>query len=406
MKIGFLGNTNNYPFIIAMKLQEMGCEVVLFIDAPAHETLHRPEHYTDKIKYPYPAWIKERHKLRNALFIHFPNIFLRNVIKELNTCDAVILNDYGHRFKNFIKPDVLSISIFSGADLEVMADYDQVLQMKMASPKLWFMLPFIKKMYARFSVDQLRKGISKASLVSYFPAGIVPNDDKYLNEIFPAGNCPRFNHFHVITEDFKYMEPPDNEIFRIFSFTRFIWKMPFPPGVPMNSNKGNDIMLKGIALFLKDYDQPLDIHFIEKGLHVQESKELIESLGFSHMVTWHKEMPFKELQGHIGKADVVLEQIGTHFISGGLYAMLKGRPLIGNARPEIFDPLLQEKTAICHALTPEDVCGWLQKLTTDKSLLHEMGIRSREYVLKHFDINNETKYFFNFIEERINKKHV
>ncbi len=401
MKIGFLGNTNNYPFIIASQMREMGCEVVLYIDAPANDTLHRPEHHASNIKYPYPEWIKENFSLRNAAFTHFPNIFLRKLLRELNTCDAVILNDYGHRFKNFIKPSVLSISMFSGGDLEIMADYDNVRKMKMVNPKLSGVPDFIKKAYAVFSVNQLRKGISKASLISYFPKGMIPNGEKFLSEIFRGKSFSRFNHFHIITEGFNYVAPPENKIFRIFSFTRFMWKTPFPPGRTIYENKGNDIMLRGIALFLKTYDKRLDIHFVEKGLHLQESKNLIDELGFADMVTWHKEMPFKDLKYHISKADIVFEQMGKHFVSGGLYAMLMGRPLIANARPEIFEPLLNEPTPICHALTEEDICNWLHKLTSDTELLYSIGKRSREYVLKHFDIMNETLYFKNFIQEKL-----
>jgi glycosyltransferase involved in cell wall biosynthesis len=406
MKVGFLGNTNNYPFIIASQMREMGCEVVLYIDAPANETLHRPEHYTSDIKFPYPDWIKEELSLRNSLFTHFPNIFLKKIIKELNTCDAVVLNDYGHRFKNFIKPTIPSISMFSGADLEIMADYDNVRSMKMTNPKLRLVPAFIKKAYADLSVDQLRKGISKASMVSYFPKGLIPYGDRFLDEIFNNKPYHRFNHLHVDPNGLDYYPPAYNNVFRIFSFTRFMWKTPFPPGRSMLENKGNDIMIKGIALFFQKYKLQLDIHFVEKGLHIEETKQLIQELGIADMVTWHKEMPFTQLQDHIKKADVVIEQLGTHFISGGFFAMLRGRPVIGNARPEIFNAVTGEQSPVCHATTPEEVCYWLQQLTSDRSLRESIGKKSRQYVLDHFDIINETKYFKNFLEELVTKKNV
>jgi hypothetical protein len=404
MKIGFLGNTNNYPFTIASQMKELGCEVVLFVDAVKEEMLNRPEHFSEAIQYPYPAWIIEKQSLGKSLHVHLPFIFERGVINELNTCDAVILNGYGHRFKNYIKPSIPSISMFSGGDLEIMCDYDNVLQMKSANAKLKYFPKVFKKAFADFSVNQLRNGIAKASLVSYFPEGLIPYGDKFLNEIF--GNKPykRFNHIHVRPQGHDYSPPAENDIFRIFSFTRFMWKTPFPPGRSMLENKGNDIMIKGIALFLQTYDKPLDIHFVEKGLHVQQSKQLIEELGFADMVTWHKEMPFKHLQAHIQKADVIFEQLGTHFISGGFFAMLQGRPVIGNARPEIFEKITGEKSPVCHATTPEEVCQQLKHLTADKNLIDIIGKKSRQYVLDHFDIINETKYFKNFLEESAAKK--
>ena len=399
MKIGFLGNTNNYPFIIASQMQQLGCDVVLFVDAPPTDHLNRPEQYTHQVGYPYPNWINEKTSLRNSVHIHFPQFFERSVIKELNTCDAVILNDYGHRFKNFIKSSIPSISMFSGSDLEVMADYDNVTKMKLSHPALRFFPTVLKKLYAHFSVNQLRRGIRKAALVSYFPKGTTPNGDQLLDEIFDHQPFKRFAHFHVITDGYEYAALPDNPVFRIFSLTRFIWKKPLPPGTNEGENKGNDIMLRGIALFLEKHPVKLDIHFVEKGIHVQESKDLIATLGFTDMVTWHQQMPFKELQQHITKADLLFEQLGPHYISGGLYAMLQGRPVIGNARPEIFDALLKEPTPVCHARTPEDVAVWLEKLTGDKALLEDIGKRSRQYVLKHFDIMNETKYFKDFLSQ-------
>lgn len=403
MKIGFLGNTNNYPFIIAAQMREMGCDVVLFVDAPATEILNRPEQYSDIVRYPYPGWIKEKLSLRKSLNIHFPQIFEKDVIRELNNCDAVILNGYGHRFKNFIKASIPSISMFSGGDLEIMCDYENVTQMYLSNKKLKYLPAGIKKAFARFSVNQLRSAIAKASMVSYFPEGLIPYGDKFLKEIFGNKTFKRFSHMHVITEGYHYCVPANNEVFRIFSFTRFMWKTPFPPGRSMLENKGNDIMIKGIALFLKKYNKPLDIHFIEKGLHVDESKQLIEELGFESMVTWHKEMPFKELVKHVEQADVIFEQLGTHFISGGFYPMLQGRPVIGNARPEIFDLITREKTPVCHATTPEQVCYWLQQLTGNKDLIGEIGKKSRQYVLDHFDIIDETRYFKNFLDETISK---
>ncbi len=380
-------------------MKALGCEVVLFVDAPKGNILDRPEQFSDTIQYPYPNWIIEKLSLGKSLHMHFPQVFERAVLRELNSCDAVILNGYGHRFKNYIRSAIPSISMFSGGDLEIMADYDNVLQMKLSNAKLTWVPTLLKKAFAKFSVDQLRSGIAGASLVSYFPEGLVPVGDLLLNEIFRNKSFKRFDHLHVRPEGHDYCAPENNEVFRIFNLTRFMWKTPFPPGRSIAENKGNDIMLKGIALFLKTYHKPLNIHFVEKGLHINESKKLIEDLGFADSVTWHKEMPFKELQTHIQKADVVFEQLGTHFISGGFYAMLQGRPVIGNAQPKIFDKLTGEKTPVCHATTAEEVCEWLHKLSGHKELISTIGKSSRQYILNHFDIINETKYFKNFLEE-------
>lgn len=405
MKVGFLGNTNNYPFIIASQMKALGCEVVMYVDAPASEILNRPEQYTHDVSYPYPNWIIEKQSLRKSHHTHLPQFFEKSVISELNTCDAVILNDYGHRFKNFINPQIPSISLFSGSDLEIMAVTENVVSLKLNNARLKWVPRFLKKMYARLSVNQLRSAIAKASLISYFPAGLVPFGDRLLHEIFGGRQFNRFSHLHVVTEGYQYYPPAHNNVLRIFSFTRYMWKTPFPPGLNSWENKGNDIMIHGIALFLKQYAKPVDIHLIEKGIHVAETKQLIDELGFAHMVTWHKEMPFKELQDHIIKADVIIEQLGTHFISGGFYAMLMGRPVIGNANPQVLDKLTGQPTPVCQAVTADEVCAWLQKLSTDKNLAERIGQSARQYVLNHFDIRRESEYFKNYLEKITKAKH-
>ena len=57
MRIGFIGNQNNYPFMLARGLRRLGHDVRVVIDRP--EPLDRPESRYADITRPYPDWIVE-----------------------------------------------------------------------------------------------------------------------------------------------------------------------------------------------------------------------------------------------------------------------------------------------------------------------------------------------------------
>ena len=60
MKIGFFGNANNVPFMIARALRRLGNEVLFIVDrspVQSWEILNRPENAYNDIKIPYPDWI-------------------------------------------------------------------------------------------------------------------------------------------------------------------------------------------------------------------------------------------------------------------------------------------------------------------------------------------------------------
>ena len=406
MKVAFLGNINNHPFHVAHYFKEQGHDVTIYIEADKKVLLHRPESLTYGIQYPYPNWIIEEPRLESSLWMHFPQLFARKIIKQINTCDAVVVNHYGHRFLPYLKKDLLKICMFTGGDLETMADYDSVLKMRLDSPKLKFIPGILKRWYARFSVNQLRKGIRLADLISYFPKGFIPLGDDLLDDIFKGKVFNKYEHYAMFIDGINYVKPNQNNPVKILNLARFLWKEPFPPGVNYLENKGNDIMINGIAKYIKKTGKNLDIHFIEKGYQVQESKQLIKELGFEDMVTWHKEMPMFKLLEAIEEADIVFDQLSNHLVGVGIFGMLKGRPLIANIRPEKLKVITKEEIPVCNAKTAEEVAMWLEKLVDDEELRRSIGIKASEFAAIHFDIRKQAKFFLDFLIEKVNQKNV
>lgn len=398
MKVAFLGNVNNHPFIVSKHFKDKGAEVIFFVEADKSNKLYRPES-TGLVSFPYPDWIEEVPKFENAIVIHFPNLFARKIIQRLNECDAVILNNYAHRIIPFLNKKIIKICMFTGADLEVMADFENVKLMKMNSGKLKLLPLFLKNLYASFSVRQLRSAIKKSDLIGYFPPGLNPIGDKLLSDIYGKKPYNRYNHWCIMLDGIHYTPPVINSKIRILNLARFMWKLPFPNGTSSGENKRNDLMIEGLGNFLKDYPDSIEIHLVEKGLHVQESKDLIEHFNFTQNVIWHKEMPLNELIQEIIKSDIIFDQLGEHLFGAGILGMAVGRPLIANARPEILSQISGKEIPVCHSVNANDVYYWLKKLVFDKDLRISKGIQSSEFAFKFMDIRNESEYYYNFIKK-------
>ena len=95
MRVAFLGNVNNHPFIVCQHLKDKGVETLFFVEADKQNKLYRPES-TGLVNYPYPAWIKEVPQFQQAHVMHLPHIFAKNIINQINNCDAVVLNGWVH----------------------------------------------------------------------------------------------------------------------------------------------------------------------------------------------------------------------------------------------------------------------------------------------------------------------
>jgi len=401
MRIGFLGNTNNYSFQLAEIIKAKGHDVVFIVDAKPDFKLDRPEHtHMSSVSYPYPSWIIESTNVKFWPSKLFPSIFAKERIRLLNTCDAVILNGIGHLYKSYLDPKIPSVSLFSGTDLDINARLDEML--KLSNKRPFNLMPvFLRKLILAKYVRNVRKGIRQAAVISYFPVGFHPEADALIDEIKKGLNYKRFEHFHIRVDNIPYSPPVQKEKLLVFNLARFIWKTPLPSGWRNWENKRNDIMIRGLAKFIKNSQTALDIHFVEKGIHVEASKKLAAELGLAPYITWHKEMTLQEVMDFYVNADIVFDHLGQHVLGGGLYAMAAGRPVITNTRSDIFERITGEPVEVCLAANDDEVESWLNKLVPDEAFRISKGMASREYVKKHFDIEIEVDYFLDIFRESI-----
>jgi hypothetical protein len=177
---------------------------------------------------------------------------------------------------------------------------------------------------------------------------------------------------------------PHNNPVRIFCATRLTWKLPIEPGRSLLDYKGSDIMIRGLGLFYRETGVRLDIQLVRKGLHVAETEQLIVEEGLTDQVTWSDEMSLTEVWAEFARSDIVIEQLVNGAIGGaGLDAMAAGRPVIGNARREMFEDYFGQHSSVCQAQTAEEVCAQLKRLVWNPAKREKIGLLGRRFVEEH-----------------------
>lgn len=392
MKIGFAGNMNNYPFMLALTLRDMGHEVVFIIDSD--ERLQRPEFRYPDMFSTWPQWVVDMPgstKGLNSL------IASKQALSILGDCDALIVNTGWPRVARFLKKPY--VCILTGSDIDIMADYGAI---RVFQNSLRRQAGIAKKTVLSlidvWRTYRHRLAIRDANGYVCSILGILPNTDRVIRSINPQGI--RLMGLMTDVKSLGYIRPPDNKPIKILNAARLNWKMPPAPGRCALDIKRTDILLKGFALFQQKFAGEMRLTLVRKGDDVKETQGLIEDLGIAKYVDWMDEMTQMELLHQYGLHDIISDQFGESIVSmAGLDAMAVGRPLLANWRPEFMDKVVPEKAPICQATSEEHVFQQLV-LLRDSAYREEVGIRSRKYVEKYFSVEAVVNRILNVLEPK------
>jgi glycosyltransferase involved in cell wall biosynthesis len=381
MRIGFIGNTNNYPFMLARAMRKLGHEVQFIVSSS--DPLERPEYRYADISYPYPAWIHDLSPIRLRDIAVFGSSARRRILKVLRGCDAIVANSFGPALLSDLK--LPSIALLTGSDLYAHASLDAY---KTGAIQYGRFPAFFRSLTNWIYVTRLalpqRAGIRSAAGVVYFPRGILPSSDRLLDEL-GVGEDRRIFNAMTDFDELDYVPPPLNKRMRIFCGARLSWTSLTPEGgKEVVDYKGAEIMIRGLALFVRTSGVPIEIRLVKKGLHVRETIQLAEDLGLKEHLTVLNEMTQKQVIDEYGQADVVFDQLGRGTIGMvSLDAMACGRPVIANARPEILEPIIGAPSPVCQASAPEEVSQQLALLHFNPAERERIGLASRKYVELH-----------------------
>lgn len=409
MKIGFLGNANNYPFMLARAFKKLGHDVLFIIDSGS--SINRPEFRYKDITYPYPGWILD---FQGLSLWDYPgdNYRVDEVVEALSSCDFIVLNEFGLSLWPRIKRPL--VAFLTGTDLEILSDYryaDLVtgtsdFEVYAIKNILSWRRIYKKNSYRKYLLGLIksqRSAIAAARVVNYFPKLLVPNADRILAGLM-VEDSRRIYCMQSEIGSRDYVPQPNNKIIRLFNVARIQWKKPQSNFICELDYKGTDILLAGVAMYVAKRHSTVEIRLVRKGCDVEETLKLIDNFGLGPYVTWLDEMNqeeiFKEYQG----ADIVFDHFGKGmFGMGTLDAMAVGRPVITNGRFDALKFSVDELPPICNAETAEDICAHLENLTRDSLLRESIGMKSRAYVEKYCDPVRYAKIILEKFENEHNK---
>lgn len=164
--------------------------------------------------------------------------------------------------------------------------------------------------------------------VVYFPVGFNQSGDSVINSLVGAGPniLARYDiSFEPLQGVSRKFKTPEAKLV-IFSGVRFLYET-FPEGNE-DYSKGNDIIIRGLAKYLKR-NPDIEVHFVEKGEDVLQAKRLCDEVGIDKVVVWHKEMPFKKMIDLYLMSDICFDQVGPHWLGAiGAYALYLGNRLL------------------------------------------------------------------------------
>lgn len=374
MRVGFFGNSNNYPLTLALGFRKLGADTMMIVDNKA--VLHSPEH-KKLLDGEASSWIHDFSHLDEQDWV-CQTSKISPVLNLLETCEMLVLSGLGPSLSNLVgRPtvallvgsDLLYYANFKSADVRSMS-WDHNFR-RSAGGRL------ANRRWIEFVLRQ-RDGIAAANLVSYPWKGLVPDADELLKEI----GVPDGRRTFVYLSDTINNSPRKlrNDLpFTVLNGARLCWKEPPPPGFSSQDMKGTDILLQGFAQFARE-NHDAKLKLVRKGPHVAETNALLEKLALTSKVEWLDEMPLSKFMDEVVAADVIADQFGPSFPGmTTLDAMAAGRPVLANFRLDILQKSFPREWPVCHARNPSEVADWLGRLAGSFELRTKLSTEARQF---------------------------
>lgn len=394
MKIGIIGNINNMSYCLTRYLLDAGydCEQLIFDYEPKH---FHPS--CDSYEDGFDKYIKK-------LSWGDPRNFLKQDIDkvkaDLKSYDFLIGCGTAPAYVNRINRR-LDIFIPYGDDL--------------------YSLPFLKivhpaRMAAYVATGYYqRKGIRETPYIIFDRAGA--GFEKVFTKLKYKGQriisaAPSI--YHKEYEQDKMREASrksplaaqmqqlrsENELI-ILQYVRQVWK----PIRDKWSLKGNDLLIKGYAEFLKKYPAVTSkLVLFEYGVQVNETKELIRELGIENQVVWLPKMSRKDLMHFISISDVVVGELHHSWLTYCVVfeTLCLGKPLLHKRNDEEFKDAYPDLYPMLHAFSAETVLDGLSQLVDNKEAVQKIADESHKWFLD-FCVNRPMQEIIRIIKLKMDE---
>jgi glycosyltransferase involved in cell wall biosynthesis len=380
LRIGFIGNTVNYPFTLAAALVKRGVDVRMLLIDPEEQMRPSPEailRHSGR-----EGWVYDVAPLRTWDVI-LPTVQRRRALRLLRDCDAIVANSWGIALAATIDRPLFVIS--TGSDLDTLAnpDYLHEIGAEGASGLLARARRTAKRWLYRRLVPLQREGFCRAVGVEYAWPGVLPHGDALL-----AGmgiSADRRYCFSLTDLDELARQPQsDNTPLQLLGIARVNWKLPLWAGASVLDNKRTDLLLRGVARHYERTGHAIDLRLFRKGRHIAETERLAEELGIASQLTWLEQGSREMFRAAVIAADVVADHFGEGTMgTGGRDAFALGRPVLAGGDVNAFMTSVGEPLPVVHATNAESIADAIERLK-DPAERNTVADRARSYAERHF----------------------
>lgn len=380
MKIACIGNMNNILAPAAQYLSKLGHEVDLFL-------LYEYDHFAPESDYSNTADIQFHIKKLGMDFGNIFSISKKEIKAKLAGYDYYIGTDYapGILARIGLKLDMFA---WAGTDLFEWPFYHSAFRI----PQLWE-IDLIKTarhqlagiQSARIMPMSINNGFILSTLKKVkFPGKIIPPLPFMYYPEAEKNLSLENEHILLMKEDMSQGR------LVLVQQSRQWWK-----SAPDFISKGNDIFLKGVALFKKtNPNKPIRVYLFSYGADIQASKELIEELGLHDDVRWLPLMKRKELLAVIGNADIGVGQFGSeswYLFCSNAEIIFSGAAYLGYRDDGFCTQNHCELYPMLNANSPETIAIELEKYIQEPILKNTHSQNAKNWILKY----NETEFINN-----------
>jgi len=389
LKIGFVGSMNAMPMGYALRFKNDGHDVRYIVEAAPDNYLMRPEHqYHEAIQYPYPDWVVEM-PVKDSVPGHvFPAITYRAACQLMADRNVVFLNDYGIALAGQMPSDATLVALCSGADLDVVCNYQAAWTNARAYPHR-LVAPAVLAFSLVRAFNQ-RRGLKKCDVISYFPKGLNPVGDSIIDCVVRRNRTAKIVrrydvNFAATGATFKPIV--ERRLTKILVPVRFNIS-PYRGTALDIEYKGNDLIIGALAKYRRR-NPSIEVKFFLKG-HAEDihaARKMCKDLGLSGNVEWLAPVPLPSLMEYFYDCDVCIDQVGTHWMGAiGALGLYCGRPVIANARPDVFSKLWVAPNPILQATTADEIYEHLVKCE-DIAYRSTTGLRGHLFAKENLDID-------------------
>jgi glycosyltransferase involved in cell wall biosynthesis len=380
LTIALLGNTNNYPLLLAEGFIKLGHHVRLLVNRK--ELIHRPESKHPGWKEKYPPWIYDYSGI-DDIGVAYETPAIDELITQLtHGVDLAILNDIGPSFARYLHcPHVVFLT---GSDLTYYADYGSIERRTAQWDPEFRRSAAGRRILTKLSelVIHQRDGILSADVASFaFPK--LSNDGDLMLDAIGVTDSRRMMIHLSDTETLNALPVPENRNLRILNGSRILWRQTTDNRYIDMDLKGTDILLKGFALYCHKGGNA-ELRLFRKGEDVDKAIELIDDLGIADKIIWLDEISLSRFYEEMTSADIICDQFSKSFpgmVTSDAYAL--GRPVLANFRNEVFSRHYSEPLPGLQAASPEEVCDQLFRAENGREMLKFLGEQSRRFAVTY-----------------------